>query len=114
EDVKKLYEERKAGLKSDELRKVKYAAFILPTTDKPLENKERVEALAKLSKQAEDFSVAMTEKGAKFEEQAAKFGVKVEETPEFPMSQAPTQLGSAPEAARAAFKLTQQDPNSDV
>ncbi len=114
EDVKKLYEERKAGLKSDELRKVKYVAFILPTTDKPLENKERVETLARLSKQAEDLTVAMTDKGAKFDEQAEKFGVKVEESPEFPMKQAPTQLGSAPEAARAAFKLTQQDPNSDV
>ena len=114
EDVKKLYEARKAGLKSDELRKVKYAAFILPTTDKPLENKDRTEALAKLSKQAEDLSVAMAEKDANFGEQAEKFGAKVEESPEFPMSQAPTQLGSSPEAARAAFKLTQQDPNSDV
>lgn len=114
DDTKKLYEERKAGLKSDEMRKVRYVSFILPTTDKPLENKDRVEALAKLSKQAEDFSVAMTEKDAKLMEVAARFGVKVEETPAFAQNQPPTQLGTSAEAARAAFKLTQQDPNSDV
>ena len=114
DDVKKFYEERKAGLQSDEMRKVKFVAFVLPTTDKPLENKERVDTLAKLSKQAEDFSVAMTEKTAKFGELAEKLGVKVEESPEFTLNQPPPQLEASAEVARAAFKLTQQEPNSDV
>ena len=79
EEVKKLYDERKDSLTTDPLRKVKFVAFILPTTDKPLAGKERAEALGKLAKQAEDFSVDMTAKDAKLEDVAAKYGVKVEE-----------------------------------
>lgn len=114
EDLKKAYEERKAAFNTDELRKVKYAAFILPTTDKPLEGKERAEALGKLAKQAEDFSVAMTEKDAKLDAVAAKLGVKIEVSPEFPRAQPPGELGSSPKIADATFKLTEKEPNSDV
>ncbi len=114
DDLKKVYEERKGALKSDELRKVKYIALILPTTDKPLDPKPRAEALGKLAKQAEDASVAMTEKDAKLEEVAARFGAKVEETKEFSRSEPPAELGSGSEAAMAAFKLTMAQPNGDV
>ena len=112
EDVKKAFEERKAALLSDELRKTKFVAFILPTTDKPLEGKARAEALSLLAKQAEDFSVAMTERGAKFEEVAAKLGAKIEETAEFPRALPPP--GLAVEVASAAYQLTLDQPNSDV
>jgi peptidyl-prolyl cis-trans isomerase D len=114
EDVKKLYEERKGTLKTDELRKVKFVAFILPTTDKPLEGKARGDKLTELQKQAEDFSVAMTDKNAKLDEIAAKLGAKVEESPEFSIAKPPEALGSSSEVANAAFKLNQQQPNSDV
>jgi peptidyl-prolyl cis-trans isomerase D len=114
EDVKKLFEERKVSLTTDELRKVKFAAFILPTTDKPLEGKERADALGKLAKQAEDFAVDMTAKDAKLDDVAAKYRVKIEETPDFSAAQPPPELGSSPEVAGAAFKLTQKDPNSDI
>ena len=114
EDVKKLYEERKAQLKSDEMRKVKVAAFILPTTDKPLEAKQRAEELGKLGKAAEDFSIAVAERDAKFDEAAAKAGVQVEETPDFSAKAPAPSLASAPQVAAAAFKLTAKDPISDV
>jgi len=114
EDVKKLYEERKAALKTDEQRKVKYVAFVLPTTDTPLEPKARAEALGKLARQAEDFSVAMTDKDAKLEEVAAKVGAKVEETADFSRLAPPAELGGSPEAAMNAFKLTKDQPNGDV
>jgi peptidyl-prolyl cis-trans isomerase D len=114
EDVKKLYEDRKSQLKSDELRKVKFAAFILPTTDKPLEGKARGEALQKLSKAAGDFIVAMTEKDAKLDEVASKLGVKIEETPDFSRREPPPALADAPRAVAAAFKLTEKEPNSDA
>jgi peptidyl-prolyl cis-trans isomerase D len=114
EDVKKLYEERKGSLKTDELRKVKYVAFILPTTDKPLEGKARGEALTELQKKAEDFTVAMTDKNAKFDEVAAKLGAKVEQSPEFSIGQPPEALGASSEVAAATFKLNEQEPNSDV
>jgi peptidyl-prolyl cis-trans isomerase D len=113
EDVKKSYEERKAGLKTDEKRKVKFAAFILPTTETPLQGKDRAEALAKLQKQAEEFVISMTEKDAKFEDVAAKLGVKVEETPDFARNAPPAELGESREAAMMAFKLTKEQPNAD-
>ena len=114
DDVKKLYEDRKAQLNSDEMRKVKVAAFILPTTDKPLEGKARAEELGKLGKAAEDFTIALAEKDAKFDEAAAKAGVQVEETPEFSRSAPAPSLAAAPAVAAAAFKLTTKDPVSEV
>jgi hypothetical protein len=113
EDLKKTYEERKAALKTDEMRKVKYVSFILPTTATPLQGKDRAEALAKFQKQAEEFAIAMTDKDAKFEDVAAKFGVKVEETPEFSRGAPPALLGESMEAAAATFKLTKEQPNAD-
>ncbi len=114
EDVQKLFEEKKSQIKSAELRKVKVAAFILPTTDQPLEGKERAAKLGELGRAAEDFTVAVTEKDAKFDEAAAKAGVTVEETPEFaPGAPAPS-LAAPPAVVAAAFKLTTKDPISDV
>jgi len=114
EDVKKLYEERKASLKTEETRKVKFIAFLPPATDKPLEGKERAAALTDLQKKAEDFAVAMADKNAKLDEVAAKAGVKVEESPDFSANQPPEVFGGSRIIAATAFKLTQQDPNSDV
>jgi peptidyl-prolyl cis-trans isomerase D len=114
DDVKKLFEARKDALKTDEFRKVKYVALILPTTDKPLEGRERADALTKLAKQAEDLTVAMTEKGAKFEEVAAKLGAKVEESSDFSRSSPPPAFAEVAAAVPAAFALTTEQPNSDV
>ena len=114
EDVKKLYEARKDQLKSEEKRKVKVAAFILPTTDKPLEPRERAAALSKLSSAAEEFSIATAEKDADFDAVAAKAGLKLEETAEFARREPPAALGGSPAVAAAAFKLNAKQPTSDV
>ena len=114
DDVKKLYDERQAQLKSDEKRKVKVAAFLLQTTDKPLEPRERAEALGKLQRAAEDFSAALADKDANFDTAAEKAGVKAEETPEFARREPPAAIGSAAAVAAAAFKLSEKAPVSDV
>jgi peptidyl-prolyl cis-trans isomerase D len=114
DDLKKLYEERKMGLKTDEMRKAKYVSFILPTTDKPLEGPARAEELQKLQKMAEDFSIAMTEKDAKFDDVAAKFGAKVQETPDYSQAKPPAEFEKIPEVAAAAFKLSMNQPDSDA
>ena len=114
EDVTKLFEARKTQLKSDELRTVRFAAFTLPPTDKPLEGKPRTEALAKLGKAAEEFTIAMTAKDANFDELAAKAGVKAEVTPAFSRQQPAAAFAAAPAVVAAAFKLTLKEPNSDV
>jgi peptidyl-prolyl cis-trans isomerase D len=114
EDVKKLFEEKKGTLKTDETRKVRFVAFVLPKTDKPLAGKDRAAALTELQKKAEEFAVAMTDKNAKFDEVAAKLGLKVEETPDFSANQPPAALGSSHAVTAYAFKLTEKEPNSDV
>ena len=124
EKLKEAYEQRKGNLKTEEMRKVKYVAFVLPTTDKPLPTAARTEALKVLQKKAEDFSVKMAEKDANFEKLAesdefktvtvgdSKVDVKVEETPAFPESKPPEAIGSQDFASKA-FTLTKEQPNSD-
>lgn len=114
EEVKKLFEERKETLKTEELRKVKYVAFVLPPADKPLVGKERVEQMQKLADEAEQFALAMTEKDAKFEEVAQKLGTAVKESPAFPQTGPPEELSRSNEVAQTTFeKLTKEQPNSD-
>ena len=115
EDVKKTFEDRKETLRSDELRKVRFVAFTLPPTEKPLAGKERVAAMEKLADQASELSVAMTEKDAKLEAVAQKFNAEVKETAPFSVNEPPAELGKSDEVARVAFeKLTLDQPNSDV
>jgi parvulin-like peptidyl-prolyl isomerase len=76
--------------------------------------KDRAAALTELQKKAEEFAVAMTDKNAKLDEAAAKFGLKVEETPDFSLNQPPDALGNSRAVTAAAFKLTEKEPNSDV
>ncbi len=114
EDVKKLYEERKESLKSEEMRKAKIAAFTLEKEEKPLSGKERTAALSKLGDKAQDFAVAMTEPNAKLDEVAKKFEVELKESPEFSVDDPPSEIGQSEEAAQTVFKLTPEQPNSDV
>jgi hypothetical protein len=52
------------------------------------------------------FSVALTEKDAKFEDVAQKANRPVVETPEFPQSKPPKELNESTAAAQAAFSPT--------
>lgn len=114
EDLKKAFEERKSTFQTEQLRKVKAVAFTLAADGMKLEGRERGAALQKVMEQANDFAVAMTEKDAKFEAVAAKFGAKVVETPEFSRGAPPKELGESSAATAAAFdKLTKEQPNSD-
>ena len=114
EDVQKRFEEKKASLQHPEKRKVKVVAFTLPPATPPLANKDRVMALQKLADTASELAVAMTAKDAKLDEAAAKAGATVVETPEFEATAPPKEIGSATETAEAAFKLTNEEPNSDA
>ncbi len=113
EDLKKAYEERKAGLTAPEKRKVKYVAFSLPKQDKPLAGKERITELEKLANQAGSFAEEMTGKDAKFEEVAAKFQVPVQESQPFTESEPPAEMGGSEMVAHEAFRLTKEQPHSD-
>ena len=114
DDLKKAYEERKAGLMADEKRKVKFVSFTLESVEKPLVGKERVELLKQLQEKANEFSLAMLEKDAKLEDVAMIMKLKIEETPEFTADDAPSELHESEPVAQAAFRLSEKDPNSDV
>ena len=114
DDVKNFFEQSKAGLNTEEKRRVKYAALTLTDAEKKLTGKERIEALQKLANTANEFTQAMLEKDAKFDEVAAKFQAKTGETKLFALSVPDAALAQVSGAAEAAFKLTQQDPNSDA
>jgi len=114
EDAKKAYEAEKSGLKTDELRKVKYVGFTVENAEKPLVGKERVDAFQKLSDKAQDFMVAMAEPKAKFEDVAAKLGATIKETPAFAEQDPPAELDKSARAAATAFKLSKDLPVSDA
>lgn len=114
EDLQKAFEERKDSLTTEEKRKVKYVGFLLSEEQQALTGKARVEAMEKLADKAQEFAIAMTEPGAKFDEVAQRFEVTPASTPEFTIQESPKELGSSPEIAHAAFQLTKEQPHTDA
>ena len=114
EDVAKYYEANAAQLTSDEKRKVEFVSFALNEEQKKLTGKERVEVLQKLADAANDFNQALLEKGADFHQLAAKFQLPIETTGEFSQTAPDPKLAANPELAEAAFRLTQEAPNTDA
>ncbi len=113
EDVQKYYEAHKAELKTEEKRKVEFISLALSEEQKKLTGKERIEALQKLSDRANDLTQALLEKGADFKAVAAKFQLIVQQTDEFTAAAPDPKLNVDPQLGGAAFKLSQQEPNSD-
>ena len=113
DDIKKYYEAHQAELKTEEKRKVEFVRLGLTEEQKKLKDRERIDALQKLADRANDFSQALLEKGADFKQVAAKFGLPVESTGEFTPSAPDPKFKADPQLGQGAFKLTQQEPNSD-
>jgi len=114
EDVKKAHEERKGSLNTPEKRKAKYIALVLPEAEKPLASKERVEALKGLADLANDFSQALLEPDAKFDEVSAKLGLPVKQSGEIAETDTPSELGASGAVVSALFDLKPEQPTSDV
>jgi len=113
DDIKKYYDAHKSELKTEEKRKVEFVRLALNDEQKKLKDKERIDVLQKLSDRANDVSQALLEKGADFHQVAAKFQLPVDSTGEFTASAPDPKLKDMPQVNQAAFKLTQQEPNSD-
>ena len=114
EDVAKYYEAHKAELNTEEKRKVNFVTFALTDEQKALAGKERVEVLQKLADTANDFNQALLEKGAEFDQAAAKFQLPIQASGEFTKSAPDPLLKTNAQLAAAAFQLTPQEPNSDA
>ena len=112
DDVKKYYEAHKTELKTEEKRKVEFVRLALSDEQKKLKGKERIDVLQKLANRTNDVSQALLDKGD-FRQVADKFQLPVETTGEFTMSAPDPKLKADPQLNQAAFKLTQQEPNSD-
>jgi peptidyl-prolyl cis-trans isomerase D len=113
DDIKKYYETHQSELKTEPKRKVEFVRLAFAEEQKKLKNKERIDALQKLADRANDFSQALLEKGADFQQVAAKFQLPVETTGEFTAAVPDPKLKADAELSQAAFKLTQQEPSSD-
>ncbi len=114
EDVAKYFEEHKSELLSEEKRQIGFVSFSLDEEQKKLTGKERVEVLQKLADRANDFNQALLEKDAKFDQVAAKMQVPIVTTEAFARSQPPPAFSGQPQLVETAFKLTEEQPNSDA
>jgi len=114
EQITKYFESRKAELKSDEKRKIKFVQFGLSDEQKKLTGKERVEVLQKLADKANDFTEALQAKGANFDQVVAKFQLTPKETTDFSQAAPDPQLAGPPSLVQSAFALTNEAPNSDA
>lgn len=114
DDIAKYFEAHKAQLNTDEKRKVSFVTFALTDEQKKLAGKERVEVLQKLADKANDFNQALLEKGAQFEQVAAKFEAPIQTSGEFTKAAPDPLLNGNPQVAAAAFQLTVDEPNSDA
>ena len=114
EDIKKTFDQRKEGFKSDEKRKIKFVTFALSDADNALKDAGRIDALQKLANKANDFIQAASAKDAKFEQVAGQFAVPVTETAEFTQLQPDPKLEKLQGLTAAAFKLTQDNPTDAV
>ncbi|MEO7167412.1 MAG: peptidylprolyl isomerase, partial [Chthoniobacterales bacterium] len=112
--INKYYEARKAELKSAEKRKVKFVQFGLTEEQKKLTGKERIDVLQKLADKANDFTDALQDKKADFDQVAAKFQLTPQETGAFTQAAPDPLLASTPQLAQTAFGLTKEAPNSDA
>ena len=114
EDVAKYYEAHKAELNSEEKRRVSFVTFGLDEEQKKLAGKERVETLQKLADRANDFNQALLEKGAQFDQVAAKFQAPIQVSGEIIRSKPDAFLTANPQLLEAIFQLGGQDSNSDA
>ena len=121
EEVKSFYEQNGASLISPETRSVEYVKFALPVSEKPLEGRERIEALQKVADAASTFSEHAS--SSSFEGAASALGQTIQRSPDFSRSGAIASAGDAHSEALAAdlknlappaFLLSEKEPVSDV
>lgn len=114
DEIKKVFEERKASLNTGEKRAVSFVQLDLTAAQKALKGKELVDARQTLADRASDFGQAMLDPKANFAETAKSMGLEVKTTPEFTQTQPPAELSTSPELAAAAFALTEKDSTGDA
>lgn len=114
QEIEAYYEENKDGLTTPEERVVAAVRFRLADEVASLEGPERIKALQALADKAGEFTQAVLEPGATFEELAGQYGVTVEKFGPFTQGEPPEGIAEFAGAADAAFALSEEDPHSDA
>ena len=114
EELKTFFGQNQPTLIMPETRSVDYVRFAIPEGGKPLEGREKVDALQKVADAASAFSEQAS--SGSFESAASTAGLTIQRTPEFDRSGAPRSSGDADlkNFAPAVFMLTEKNPVSDV
>lgn len=117
DDIKKYYADQKAQYVQPETRKVQYVKWLLTDEQKKLPPADKNAALKALGDQSVALLTELLDnKGNEdFKAAAEKLKLSVKETPDFEQSQtAGLEEAAIPGFVDAAFKLTKDDPDSDV
>jgi len=114
EEVSKVFKEREKTYISAEKRAVSYVKLDLSEAEKALKGKELMDARQNLANRANDFGQDLLKENAVFAEVAKKYGLEVKTAPEFSEAEPPADIAAVPQAAAAAFKLTDTEPTSDA
>ena len=118
EEVADFYRQYGPALTTPETRAIEYVKFALVPGEKPLEGRERVEALQKLADAATAFSEQAS--ASSFENAASTQGLTIQTTPEFDRAGSTTSSDNQATAADlknlapSAFLLTDKNRVSDV
>ncbi len=117
EEIKKTYDAQTDQYQQPEKRKVQYVRFGLDDAQKKLTGKERMDVLKPMSDRAVAFLEKLNDAKGKedFAAVAKAAGLEVKETTDFEQEDtAGLPEGSIAGFAAEAFKLTAQDPDSNV
>jgi peptidyl-prolyl cis-trans isomerase D len=114
EELRTAYDARKEGLLAPEQRRVKVAQLLLTPDEQKLEPKDRIAALQKYADKVNELTQKMLEPNSDFDKVTSELQVPVKETALFTVSKPDPLLGDAPNAADAAFRLSDTEPNSDA
>lgn len=117
DEIKKYYDDQKGSLKFPEKRKAQYVVFGLDGDQTKLQGRERIEAMKPKAEAAEQFIEKLLDgKGkADFAALASEAKTPVKESPEIEETQGTGYPeASIPRFAETAFRLTKEQPDSDV
>ena len=114
EEITNYYQANQASLTSDEKRKVSFVTLGLSEEEKKLEPKQRVEVLQKQADRLSELSQAVADGRGEFHALAVQSSLPVEVTGEFTRTNPDPRLAANPQVSQAAWRLTQQQPTSDV
>ncbi len=116
QQITEFFQQNKANLMTAEQRIVKAVEFSLTAEQQELTGNESIQALQQLADRAGEFTIAVLEPEVDFEQLAASSEppLEISQYGPFSHSEPPEKFLQVPEFVRAAFALSDEDPDSDA